>query len=143
MAEGAYVNVDISQLGQVFADMQRSANNTRSAMRTVALLMVEEVDDMFETSGHGKWKDFSENTHRKRGSMSSAKLLLDTGAMAASVTSYYDQRTAEAFTNDPKAKFHVSDKPRKKIPKRDFFDIDLDEVGREAAELVLVEMTSP
>ncbi len=143
MAEGAYVSVDMSELLGHIADLERNANNTRGIMRQVSLMLVEEVDDNFETSGHGKWKDFSENTRRQRGDMSSAKLLMDTGAMAASVTGVYSAHEAEAFTNDPKAKFHVSDKPRKKLPKRDFFDIDLDEVGREAAELVLVEMTSP
>ncbi len=141
--EGASVSVDSSELGAAFSDLERRGKNTRGVMRQVALILVEEVDEMFETSGHGKWKDFAESTKRARGDMSSAKLLLDTGAMAASITPAYSQTEAEAFTNDPKAKYHVSDKPRKKLPKRDFFDIDLDSVSEEAAGIVLMELTSP
>jgi phage gpG-like protein len=140
MAEGAYVNVDASAISAEIGKLARRAKNLRGVMRNAALLLVEEVDDMFETSGHGKWQDFSENTKRARGAMSSAKLLLDTGAMAASITPYSDANSAEAFTNDPKAKFHVSDKPRTRLPKRDFFDIDLERVTDEVSKLLVVEI---
>lgn len=141
--EGASVGVDTSQLTGALQDLERHGKNTRGVMRQIAFIMVEKVDEEFETSGHGKWKDFAESTKRARGNISAAKLLLDTGAMAASITPAYSQTEAEAFTNDPKAKFHVSDKPRTKIPKRDFFDIDLEEVVAEGATIALTEITGP
>ncbi len=140
MVEGAYVTVDMEPLVDAIGELERRGKNTRDVMRNIALMMVEEVDEMFETSGHGKWEPFSKNTRRKRGDMSSAKLLMDTGAMAASITPFYDAQTAEAFTNDPKAKYHVSKAKRSKIPLRDFFDIDLVSVQEEAAEMILKEI---
>jgi phage gpG-like protein len=110
-------------------------------MRVISVMLVEEVDDMFETSGHGKWKGYAESTLRKRGHIDSAKMLIDTGRLAASITGAYTQDEAEAFTNVEYAKYHVSDAPRTKLPKRDFFDIDIDQVQREAADFLLKELT--
>ena len=140
--EGAAVSVDVSELGRAFGDLERRGKNTRDVMRQISIILVEEVDEMFETSGHGKWKGFSPNTKRKRGEMSAAKLLVDTTHLVTSITGAYTQTEAEAFTNVEYAKFHVSDAPRSKIPKRDFFDIDLEQVGEQAVNLVLLELTS-
>jgi phage gpG-like protein len=139
--EVASVTVDASALGHVLLVLERQGKNTREVMHQISLVLVEEVDEMFETSGHGKWEPFSKNTRRKRGSMSAAKLLIDTTHLVTSITEAYSQTEAEAFTNVSYAKYHVSDAPRSKIPKRDFFDIDLDKVTEEAVDLVLVELT--
>lgn len=141
--EGASVGVDASELERVILEIKRRGKNTRDAMRTVSLLLVEEVDEMFETSGHGQWEGFSENTMRRRGNIDNAKLLIDTGRLAASITPASTATEAEAFTNVEYAKYHVSDAPRKKIPKRDFFDIDTASVVEEAADLLLREIASP
>lgn len=140
--DSASVSVDTSELEKALADFARQGSNTRDVMRQIAIALVDEVDDMFETSGHGKWKDFADSTKRARGDTDSAKLLLDTGRLAASITPAYTKTEAEAFTNVEYAKYHVSDANRTKIPKRDFFDIDLDKVvSREAIDLILKELT--
>jgi phage gpG-like protein len=139
--DAASVSVDASEIAQALQHIQQRGKNTRDVMRQVSLILVEEVDEMFETSGHGKWEPFSINTKRQRGDIDAAKLLIDTGAMAASIVGVHTQTEAEAFTNDPKAKFHVSDANRTKIPKRDFFDIDVPRVVDEAVDLVLRELT--
>ena len=139
--EGAYVEADLSEFEEAIRELARRGKNTRDVMKSISLLLVEEVDEMFETSGHGKWPGFSENTLRKRGNISSAKLLIDTGRLAASITPASDAVSAEAFTNVEYAKYHVSDAPRTKIPLRDFFDIDTVAVVGEACELLLKEIT--
>lgn len=138
--EAASVGVDMSELVALMEAFRRRGKNQRDAMRYAALLLVEEVDEMFETSGHGTWDPFSENTRRARGAMSSAKLLLDTGRLAASITPAYTSNTAEAFTNVNYAKYHVSDAPRTRLPKRDFFDIDVPAVQEEFVEYLVKEI---
>lgn len=136
-----FVEVDASPIVRHLEEIERRGKNMREVMGVIAVLLVEEVDENFETSGHGSWEPFSKNTKRGRGDMNSAKLLLDTGVMAASITPEATQTEAIAYTNDPKAKYHVSKRPRKKIPLRDFFDIDEEAVVTEGVDLILNEIT--
>lgn len=69
-------------------------------------------------------------------------ILQDTGNLAGSIMPYADQQVAEAFTNVPYGGFHVSDAPRKRLPKRDFTDIDFEAAQREAVDVILSQVLS-
>lgn len=69
-------------------------------------------------------------------------ILQDTGNLAGSIMPYADQQVAEAFTNVPYGGFHVSDAPRKKLPKRDFTDIDFEAAQAEAVDVILSQVLS-
>lgn len=140
--EGASVGVDMAGVEEAIKQIVARGKNTRYVMKSISLLLVEEVDDMFETSGHGKWDGYADSTLRRRGHIDNAKMLIDTGRLAASITPASSAETAEAFTNVEYAKYHVSDAPRTKIPLRDFFDIDTGAIVEEAVELILKEVSS-
>lgn len=142
--EGSSASVDVDMAGVEDALKQITARgkNTRYVMKSISLLLVEEVDEMFETSGHGQWRGYADSTLRRRGKIDNAKMLIDTGRLAASITPANSANTAEAFTNVEYAKFHVSDAPRTKIPLRDFFDIDTGRVVEEAVDMILKEVTA-
>lgn len=67
-------------------------------------------------------------------------LLQDSGVLAGSITPIHEALVAEAFTNVPYAGFHVSQRPRRVIPLRDFTDIDFDQVQEDAADLILSQL---
>ncbi len=46
----------------------------------------------------------------------------------------------EVFTNVRYAKFHVSPLPRKKVPLRNFLEIDMDAFSREALDVLVAEI---
>lgn len=69
-------------------------------------------------------------------------ILQDTGNLATSIMPYADQQVAEAFTNVPYGGYHVSDAPRKRLPKRDFTDIDFEAAQREAVDVILSQVLS-
>jgi phage gpG-like protein len=134
------VEVNADQLTKLLSELQLRGRNTHEVMRAISVMLVEEVDDNFETSGHGKWPDYAESTRRSRGDIDVAKMLIDTGRLAASITGDHTPTEAVAYTNVEYAKYHVSPKPRTKIPLRDFFDIDTPAVLNEAVELLLTEI---
>ena len=138
--DSAEIGVEDHDLVGLMDDFRRRGGNQRDAMRHCALILVEEVDDMFETSGHGKWQPLAKSTRARRGE--SARILMDTGRLAASITPAYSGNTAEAYTNVNYAKYHTSDaEPRTRIPKRDFFDIDVPAVLDEFVDFILKEVT--
>jgi phage gpG-like protein len=133
--DSAVVSFVDDELTAALADFRRRGNNQRDAMRHCALILVEEVDDMFETSGHGQWPPLAASTRKYRGE--SARILMDTGRLAASITPKWDGDSAEAYTNVSYAKYHTSDGPRAYLPKRDFFDINIPAVVDEFVDFIL------
>jgi phage gpG-like protein len=100
---------------------------------------------MFETEGDGKWPGFwweepggkKPNGRRWQGN---PKLLRDTGILVGSITPDWDDESAEAFTNVPYAKYHVSQAPRSVIPLRDFFAFDRDAFEGDVADMILLRL---
>jgi|SRR6187551_311957 len=80
---------------------------------------------------------------RQREASIAFTILQDTGNLAGSIMPYADQSVAEAFTNVPYGGFHVSDAPRKRLPKRDFTDIDFEAAQREAVDMILSQILAP
>lgn len=119
-------------------------------MPAVAEVLVSEILEVFEregaVAGRSKWPDFwwarqgLEKPKTRRFSTGVLKLLQDTGNLVGSITPYSEHAVAEAFSNVPYAGYHVSQRPRKKIPLRDFTDIDFEAAQREATEIILAQL---
>ena len=65
------------------------------------------------------------------------KLLQDTGNLVGSVTPYHENDLVEVFTNVPYAKYHISPAPRRVIPLRDFFAIDMAAFEADVVSMIL------
>ena len=70
------------------------------------------------------------------------KILQDTGNLVGSITPDFDERSWEAYTNVPYARYHVSRAPRRKIPLRDFFDIDQERFMDEVTDVILTAIVT-
>lgn len=128
----------LSELGRIVEELERKGGSVDEYAEPIAEQMVEAVLERFELESgfmQGPWppSDFS---HRSRQAENN-KLLRDTGVMFGSITPWADGNVAEAFTNVPYAKFHVSHEPREVIPLRDFFDISIDAIAEYACEIIL------
>lgn len=73
----------------------------------------------------------------------SYKILQDTGNLVGSITPDFDERSWEAYTNVPYAKYHISKAPRRKVPLRDFFDIDQERFMDEVTDVILTAIVTP
>ena len=134
-------HLDTIELESIFDDLERSGKNLRGVLELIALDMVDRVEDEFATEGHGRWPKLAESTlakRRKKGR--GAMILQDTTHLVQNIDAAWELDFAEAFTNVEYAKYHTSKAPRKKIPLRDFMDIDLDEVREDAAQMLLEEI---
>lgn len=86
-----------------------------------------------------KKKRLSAKTRRqhRRFAGGGAKLLQDTGNLIGSITPEWKATYVETFTNVPYAKYHISPLPRRVIPLRDFFDIDMDRFESDVVNMIL------
>lgn len=137
---------DFSQLAKVVADLQARGGNISELTPVIAEDLLERVITQFESeSGFttGPWEPLKPGTIARRRQSASISMLRDTGVLFGSLTAYSDADTAEAFTNNPVAKYHVSREPRKVLPLRDFMDINFEEAADYAEELLLAEILSP
>lgn len=87
-----------------------------------------------------KRKKLAKSNRRWQGN---PKLLQDTGVLIGSLTPYTSDDIIEVYTNVRYAKYHVSHAPRKKIPLRDFFDIDTDAFERDIIQMIDVHLGRP
>jgi phage gpG-like protein len=71
------------------------------------------------------------------------KLLQDTGNLVGSLRPEYADDFVEVYTNVPYAKYHVSPEPRRKIPLRDFFDINTVAFERDVVQMFELHMARP
>lgn len=139
MSEPSLVHVDRAQIGKIFKDLERAyGGQSRLAMQQISIVMKGQVDDEYESEGHGKWPPLAEETLRRRRMRGrGAKILQDTGNASGSTTNVFGDDFAEAYSNVPYLIFHTSKKPRRVIPYRNPFDIDEDELLEQSADVVL------
>ncbi len=138
MSEVRVVQADFSGLLDVLKAHAFNPRRLKDAMEVVAESLVAAVDDKFEESGPG-WQDLAESTKlNRRGS--TYQILVDTSRMRGSIRGESGDDYAEAATDTEYAGYHVSDRPRTKIPLRDFFDLD-DSVYEDAAQTIVEELT--
>jgi phage gpG-like protein len=129
-----------ADLASAVEELERRGLSIDEYSPVIAEELVAKVLERFELeSGHqqGAWQELSDETLKNRRASESPKMLRDTDVMFGSITPWSEGNVAEAFTNVPYAKYHVSHEPRTKIPLRDFFDIDREEVAQYGAELIL------
>lgn len=144
------VQIDTSDLDEALAAIHDAgAELAGNLMQVGAEILVAEVLEVFEqegaVGGHGRWPEFAwerDGLPRPQGRrwQGNLKLLQDTGVLVGSITPYAEQGVAEAFSNVPYAGYHVSRRPRKKIPLRDFTLIDFDKAQREFADVILAQL---
>ena len=144
MAEVSSVKVDFGELKFWLNALADRGRNLKELNRSLALILIEQVDENFATGGHGSWPPLAESTKvRRRGGGAGAQILVDTGRLAASINAgnvNAGNDYVEVFTNVRYAKYHVSTLPRKKIPLRNFLAIDMDAFMRDALEILLAEI---
>ena len=129
---------DMTEVVQELDRLLRRAYNSRDINMQVATIMQRMVDDKFEEEGPG-WQPLSAATlDRRRGGGAGARILQDTGVLANGIAVGAGDDFAEVFTNTQYAKFHVEG--TRFMPKRDFFDIDLDAAMADASELILEDI---
>ncbi len=144
---GLRTTIDFQELRDATKAFQARGGNLQGVSEVIALDLVTDVEKRFETeSGHvqGPWKKHAPSTiarMRGRRRRSNYKLLQDRGILVASILPYHDGIVAEAYTNVPYAKYHISRAPRSKIPLRDFFDIDFELIMENTADLLLAEIS--
>lgn len=141
------LRLDYAPLGAALdALSDAGAEVAAQVMPIAAEVLVAAIQEVFEqegaVAGHPRWKDLADSTKAGRRGQGSYKILRDTGILAGSITPFSELVVAEAFTNDPVAGFHVSQRPRKKIPLRDFTDIDWEGTQREVADMILEQLES-
>ena len=107
----------------------RAARAVRELRAPIADAMHAEVLEVFETEGYGEWPQYADSTLNRKlfgpRRSSNPKLLQDTGNLVGSLQPAWDDSSVEVFTNVPYAKYHISARPRRVIPLRDFFAIDV------------------
>ena len=119
------LTVDTSALKVVkrrFEKMQDRAKALKKAMDVIGAKAWKDVLNSFtlEQNEDGeKWEPLARP--RKRGG---SKLLRDTGRLRSSIRWAANNTEARIFTKVKYAKYHDSDKPRKKLPRRQFMWVD-------------------
>jgi phage gpG-like protein len=113
--------LDTSDLIAAIGMFGEKARDLSEPMSVIADSLVTAVLDKFDQGGPG-WPPLADSTiAARRGTI--AQILVDSGFLS-NIHAEHGNNWAEASTNAEYAKYHVSDKPRSKIPLRDFFDVD-------------------
>jgi phage gpG-like protein len=142
-AEGE-IAFDMGPLGRALEQIGNAgAEVMAQAAPVIAENLVFHVQEVFEKEGAvaGKphWQELAESTKaRRRGT--SYVILQDSGLLAGSITPHSEGPIAEAFTNVPYAGYHISQRPRHRLPLRDFTDIDFELAEKEAADTILAQL---
>ncbi len=139
---GAGTGSPLADLHHALSVLEARGGSVDEYMPAVAEEMVTAVLGNFETESgfkQGPFPPLSPKTlARRRAKGKGAKMLQDTGIMKGSILPHADGNVAEAYSNNPYIKYHTSPKPRRVIPLRDVFDINLDAI-RDYATLIILE----
>jgi phage gpG-like protein len=121
--------------------LERRARSLSRVMPVTAEALVAAVSDVYEAEGPG-WEPLAASTLKQRRG-SSAKILQDTGVMAASTTPSHGNDWAVATAGEPYAEFHATG--TRHMPKRNPFDLGaaLDPVLEDIADLLAQEAVKP
>lgn len=129
------VQVDARELQQALQDMGAAAADLSPIMAVIAEDLATAVSDMYDTEGNGAWPPHAASTlEKRRGGGRGARLLQDTGRLAASTEAEHGADYAEASTNTEYIVYHLEGGPV--IPKRNPFELG-DEVFDDATETLL------
>ena len=93
-------NIDDQHFNQSIRRLIAGVNNPGRLMTILAADMQDEVEENFAAEGRPAWAGLSPTTlSRRKGGAQGAKILQDTGQLAASITTYSDNTTAMVGTN--------------------------------------------
>lgn len=142
--EASGVSLDFSALGETLEQMGAAgAEVMAQSAPVIAQNLVYHIEEVFAregaVAGRPRWPDLAESTKRQRRGTSYV-ILQNTGALAGSITPYYEGPVADAFTNVPYGGFHVSKAPRHVLPLRDFTAIDMEAAQKEGADIILAQL---
>jgi len=135
------VVTDASDVLKQVEAFEKRGGDLAPTMAIVAEMLVEAVNDEFETEGQGGWDPFAPSTVAGNSRRKGGKLLQDFGVLAGSIEPSSGPRFAEASTGVEYAVHHLFGAPKGNLPRRDFFDVP-DAVFDEAIELILDVITS-
>lgn len=96
------VTLDLSPIEHILADFVRRGGDVQQVFPAAAGILVNAIEDEFETEGHGSWKA------SLRAILQGGKTLQDTGVLAGSITAEHGADWIEAGTNVPYGKYHVT-----------------------------------
>ncbi|MDR0996758.1 MAG: phage virion morphogenesis protein [Zoogloeaceae bacterium] len=96
------VRLDSEELKAAFKKLEASALDLTPAMRAIAGTLAYETEKNFEEQGRPKWASLQNPPERRKGGM----ILQDTGGLAASVSTDYDQTQAMVGSNKVYAAIH-------------------------------------
>ena len=144
MAGGTFVDVraETDAVAKLLKKYRAKGGDLSTTMAIVAETLVAAVSDEFESGGRGRWAPLAPSTlaaRREKGT--GAQILKDSGVFAASIQPDHGPFFAEAATDVPYAKYHVSDAARSLIPLRNPFDVP-DAVLDECTEIIVNDMAS-
>ncbi len=114
-----------------------------------AEILVAEVLEVFDKQGAVRggeawvpfwWQRYGLSRPKGRRWQGTLKLLQDSGVLVGSITPFSEALVAEAFTNVPYAGFHVSQRPRRKLPMRDFTLIDFEQAQKDFVDVILSQL---
>lgn len=101
-------NVKISVARDTLTPAMRRAEaqtrNLKPLMAEVSGILLDAVEENFEQEGRPPWAPLSPVTLQRRGA--GAKILQDSGQLAASIEPGYDDDSSWVGTNDPKTTTH-------------------------------------
>lgn len=139
MALGA--RIDGSELLVELGKMQTRGRSLSRVMPAVAESLVAAVSDVYDAEGPG-WAALAESTLRQRRG-GTARILQDTGVMAASTSPSFGTDWAEARAGVDYAEFHARGNDH--LPIRNPFDLGpfLDPVLEDVADLLAREAVKP
>jgi phage gpG-like protein len=143
-ANDVTATIDYSVLQHVVGVVQRRGSTVLAELApAIAESLVNEVLEVFETKGQGSWDPYWWETRglpRPSGRrwQGSPKMLQDTGNLVGSITPAWDDESAEAYTNVPYGKFHVTG--TKWMPARNFLDFDRDAFEGDIADMILLRL---
>lgn len=132
MSTEVSVNFDMSELTVKLGKFKDRAYNMSDVNAQIAQIILLKVDDKFQDQGPG-WPQLADSTIRRRRASSSPKMLQDTGDLINSLMPESGVDFAGVFTNKAYAKYHLEGDG---VPKRDFFDIDFEDVLFQASAIV-------
>lgn len=124
--------IEYFEVQNVIGIYQKRAENVPAEMMPIiGEALVTQVLDVFETEGYGEWEPYAESTLNRKlfgpRRTPNPKLLQDTGNLVGSITPVWDEASGEvsAYTNVPYGVYHTSRAPRRQLPMRDFWAIDV------------------
>lgn len=137
---GRVVHFDTKEIQKALRRYENKIENL--PMDVLGQLLITATDDMFQSEGgkgtDGIWSPLAESTIARRPNRAGGQLLQDTGAMAAVQISEIQELSVEIAAAPAYSKFHLDGTTR--MPKRDFFALNFDEVLDELGDATLEEM---